>query len=180
MKASTDFERPGDHVLRFAGAGDLDGLFSEIEAFLAAPQPALDRGPLVDHDPGHHPGENQRRVRGDGRPESDRPSRPLARRRRRSSSRHVRRAGAGDPLRRRDPRQHCVPRHAAPGGNHTGEVEFVGGGIDGSSLQLAGGILALAGPTEILVSMTVKDLLVESVRGTLDDQISWRMPRRPV
>ena len=28
------FEQPGDHALRFAGSGDIDGLFDEIEDFL--------------------------------------------------------------------------------------------------------------------------------------------------
>jgi pimeloyl-ACP methyl ester carboxylesterase len=29
------FEQPGDHSLRFAGGGDSDALFEEIQAFLA-------------------------------------------------------------------------------------------------------------------------------------------------
>ena len=34
------FEQPGDHALRFAGSGDIDGLFDEIEDFLTgAPRP---------------------------------------------------------------------------------------------------------------------------------------------
>src|ERR1022692_3967486 len=32
-------EQPGDHVLRFAGGGDLELLFAEIEDFLAASPP---------------------------------------------------------------------------------------------------------------------------------------------
>jgi class 3 adenylate cyclase len=47
-------------------------------------------------------------------------------------------------------------------GIHTGEVDQVGGQITGTSLDIANRILPLARPTEILVSRTVKDLVVGS------------------
>jgi hypothetical protein len=41
------FEQPGDHVLRFAGGGDLDVLFAEIEDFLAAAPPPDDQARVL-------------------------------------------------------------------------------------------------------------------------------------
>jgi class 3 adenylate cyclase len=54
---------------------------------------------------------------------------------------------------------------------HTGELEVIGDGIAGSSVDIALGIPALARPAEILASRTVKDLVVGSAiaftaRGT--------------
>ena len=37
------FEQPGDHSLRFAGSGDNDALFDEIEAFLAGTAPPAEK-----------------------------------------------------------------------------------------------------------------------------------------
>jgi class 3 adenylate cyclase len=47
-------------------------------------------------------------------------------------------------------------------GIHTGEVDQVGDQITGTSLDIADRMLPLARPTEILVSRTVKDLVVGS------------------
>jgi class 3 adenylate cyclase len=50
-------------------------------------------------------------------------------------------------------------------GIHTGEVDLAGNGIAGTSVHIADEIAALAQPTEILVSRTVKDLTAGSSVG---------------
>jgi class 3 adenylate cyclase len=45
---------------------------------------------------------------------------------------------------------------------HTGEVDVAGGEIGGLTLAVARGILACAGPREVVVSRTVTDLVVGS------------------
>ena len=47
-------------------------------------------------------------------------------------------------------------------GIHTGEVDLVGEGISGASVQITDRVAALARPAEILVSRTVKDLVTGS------------------
>ena len=47
-------------------------------------------------------------------------------------------------------------------GVHTGEVELVTGGVRGMTVHVGARIAALAGPGEVLVSQTVKDLAVGS------------------
>jgi len=47
-------------------------------------------------------------------------------------------------------------------GIHTGEVDLVGEDIAGTSVQITDRVAALARPTEILVSRTVKDLVAGS------------------
>ena len=44
-------------------------------------------------------------------------------------------------------------------GVHTGEVELASGGISGIAVHAGARIAALAGPSEVLVSATVKDLV---------------------
>ncbi len=44
-------------------------------------------------------------------------------------------------------------------GLHTGEVELAGDGIRGIAVHIGARVGALAGPSEILVSQTVKDLV---------------------
>lgn len=53
-------------------------------------------------------------------------------------------------------------------GIHTGEVELRNGGIDGIAVHLAARIMALADAAEILVSNTVKDLVIGSDIGFKD------------
>jgi len=50
-------------------------------------------------------------------------------------------------------------------GIHTGEIDLAGGNIAGASVDIAASVAALAGPAEILVSRTVKDLLTGSPIG---------------
>ena len=47
-------------------------------------------------------------------------------------------------------------------GLHTGECEIVGGGMVGIAVHIGARIAALAGPDEVLVSSTVKDLVAGS------------------
>ena len=42
---------------------------------------------------------------------------------------------------------------------HTGEVEFVGGDVRGLAVHTAARLLSLAGPDEVLVSSTTRDLI---------------------
>ena len=53
-------------------------------------------------------------------------------------------------------------------GVHTGEVEFVGPGARGLAVHAAARVMAMAGPGEVLVSSTTKDLL-EGSGLALDD-----------
>ena len=47
-------------------------------------------------------------------------------------------------------------------GLHTGEVELVESGVRGIAVHIGARVSALAGPGEILVSSTVKDLVIGS------------------
>lgn len=47
-------------------------------------------------------------------------------------------------------------------GLHTGEVELLGADVGGLAVHIAARIAALAGPSEVLVSQTVKDLVLGS------------------
>jgi class 3 adenylate cyclase len=53
-------------------------------------------------------------------------------------------------------------------GVHTGEVELLDGDIGGVAVHIAARVSALAGPGEVLVSRTVKDLVAGSGIGFLD------------
>jgi class 3 adenylate cyclase len=47
-------------------------------------------------------------------------------------------------------------------GVHTGEIELVGDDIAGMAVHIAARVLALAAPGEVLLSSTVRDLVVGS------------------
>ena len=156
------FEQPGDHVLRFAEGQELDDLFGQIEEFLAAEPPAVDRSrvltTLLD-------------VRDLGGTEAAQ-----------QVGAHrgvVRRAGADRLLATFDaPGQaiRCaVAIRAAAGhggvraGVHTGEVELgAGEAVAGASVEIARVIAATARAGEVLVSRTVRDLVVGSGIGFTD------------
>jgi class 3 adenylate cyclase len=53
-------------------------------------------------------------------------------------------------------------------GVHTGEVELLDGDIGGVAVHIAARVSALAGPGEVLVSRTVKDLTAGSGIGFTD------------
>jgi class 3 adenylate cyclase len=52
--------------------------------------------------------------------------------------------------------------HPGPAGIHTGEVETINGKSGGIAVMIGARIGALAGPSEILASPTVKDLVAGS------------------
>ena len=47
-------------------------------------------------------------------------------------------------------------------GCHTGEIELVGADVGGIAVHIGARVAALAGPSEVLVSSTVKDLVAGS------------------
>jgi len=47
-------------------------------------------------------------------------------------------------------------------GVHTGEVEFIDDKVGGIAVNIGARVAGLAGPSEVLVSQTVKDLVVGS------------------
>jgi class 3 adenylate cyclase len=47
-------------------------------------------------------------------------------------------------------------------GLHTGEMELIGSDVGGIAVHIAARVLACAAPSEVLVSGTVKDLVVGS------------------
>ena len=53
-------------------------------------------------------------------------------------------------------------RHRGAGGLHTGEIELIGDDIGGIAVHIAARVMASAGAGEVLVSSTVKDLVVGS------------------
>jgi class 3 adenylate cyclase len=83
--------------------------------------------------------------------------------------RHLRRPGAGDPLRR------GAIAEAARSlglevriGLHSGEVELMVDDLGGIAVHIAARVGALAAPGEVLVSSTVKDLVAGSGIGFVD------------
>jgi hypothetical protein len=54
------------------------------------------------------------------------------------------------------------PRDPDPQRVHTGEVELDGDNVHGVAVHIAARVAALAGPSEVLVSQTVKDLVAGS------------------
>ena len=109
--------------------------------------------------------------------------RPRARPLWRAPSRHCRRrllrdvrwAGPCDPLRPRDPTRYDLGiRH--PRGIHTGEVELLGDDILGIAVHIGARIARLAVAGEVLVSSTVRDLVVGS--GDRDSRTAGRRRSR--
>ncbi len=47
-------------------------------------------------------------------------------------------------------------------GVHTGEIELRGDGVDGIGVHIANRVMAAAGPSEVMVSRTVVDLVAGS------------------
>ena len=92
------------------------------------------------------------------REELARHRRPRGRHDRRWLLGHVRRARTGRPLRAGDPGIGTRDRPRGRAGVHTGEVELVGDGVQGLAVHVGARVGALAGPSEVLVSSTVKDL----------------------
>jgi DNA-binding SARP family transcriptional activator/pimeloyl-ACP methyl ester carboxylesterase len=151
------FEQPGDHVLRFAEGDELDGLFAEIEDFLAATPPAPARvrvlttillaAPVGDARTSQHVRSHRGRLR-----------------RSTADSMLATFDAPGQAIRcaaaiRGDAAAHGVQSRA---GIHTGEVDLIDEDIMGISLEIAESVAARADAGDILVSRTVKDLVVGS------------------
>jgi DNA-binding SARP family transcriptional activator/pimeloyl-ACP methyl ester carboxylesterase len=159
------WEQPGDHWLRFAASGDCEALCAEIADFLASTSPpgdpdrvlatilhakTVDRraeaapvesaaGDLVRG----HRGRLIRMSAGSMLATFDAPGQAI----RCAAAIREGAAAAGIQIRT---------------GIHTGEVDLVGEDIAGTSVQITDRVAALARPTEILVSRTVKDLVAGS------------------
>ncbi len=177
IAAARYYEQPGDHALRFAASGDIDELFAEIEDFLTSATPRRDadrvlttilRAQAIDGaaSPGNadnrdragdldaHVAAMGQRVRSHGgRLRATTPESILATFD--APGQAIRCAAAV----RNDASAHRIQLRA---GIHTGEVELVGDEIDGICVDIVNRITALAQPAEILVSRTVKDLVVGS------------------
>ena len=158
------FEQPGDHSLRFAASGDSDALCAEIASFLAGSS---------------QPGDPDRvlatilQAQAVGGSQADT---------REEAARHLVRDHRGRLI--KTTADSLLATFDAPGqaircaaavlddaaalgiqiraGIHTGEVDLVGDDITGTSVQITNRVAALAGPAEILVSRTVKDLVTGS------------------
>jgi class 3 adenylate cyclase len=161
------FEQPGDHVLRFAEGDELDALFAEIEGFLAAIPPATEQTRVltsilvaVDAEEStatRHVHSHRGRLR-----------------RATGSAINATFDAPGQAIRcaaaiRDDSGAHGIELRV---GVHTGEVDVVGEDVEGISVEIAERVAERAGAGEILVSRTVKDLVVGSGisfadRGTL-------------
>jgi DNA-binding SARP family transcriptional activator/pimeloyl-ACP methyl ester carboxylesterase len=151
------FEQPGDHVLRFAEGDELDALFVEIEDFLAATPPPTEHARVLttiliaegvgDIEAANHVRSYRGRLRKSTADNIlatfDAPGQAIR------CAAAIRDSAATDRTRWR-------------AGIHTGEVDPVGEGIAGISVEIAESVTARAGQGEILVSRTVKDLVVGS------------------
>jgi DNA-binding SARP family transcriptional activator/pimeloyl-ACP methyl ester carboxylesterase len=158
------FEQPGDHSLRFAASGDSDALCAEIASFLVSSS---------------QPGDPDRvlatilHAQAVGGSQADT---------REETARHLVRDHRGRLI--KTTADSLLATFDAPGqaircaaavlddaaalgiqiraGIHTGEVDLIGDDITGTSVQITDRVAALAGPAEILVSRTVKDLVTGS------------------
>jgi DNA-binding SARP family transcriptional activator len=170
------FEQPGDHALRFSGSGYIDSLFDEIEDFLtgeshrrdpdrvlatilfaeagdSTAHPDMARGPQADDlaDHGVVISQQVRSHRGRLRESTaqgilatfDAPGQAIR------SAAAIRAAAAAHGIQVRT-------------GIHTGEVDLAGDEIGGIAVDIARSVTARAQLAEILVSRTVKDLVVGS------------------
>ena len=158
------FEQPGDHSLRFAASGDSDALCAEIASFLAGSS---------------QPGDPDRVLATILQAQAVGGSQPDTRE---EAARHLVRDHRGRLI--KTTADSLLATFDAPGqaircaaavlddaaalgiqiraGIHTGEVDLVGDDITGTSVQITDRVAALAGPAEILVSRTVKDLVTGS------------------
>jgi len=151
------FEQPGDHVLRFAEGEELETMFAEIDRFLDASSLTRQSNSVlttilrIDGIVGEASGAQVHAHRG-----------------------RLRQRTAGGVLATFDAPAlaircaHAIRADAAAGGIwlhigiHTGEAKLIGDSVWGTSIEIANDIAALAQPDEILVSRTVKDLVVGS------------------
>ncbi len=171
------FEQHGDHALRFTGSGDIDRLFDEIEDFLtgashrrepdrmlatillaeavgttAPPDRTIDL-PRAHRLDAHSAAISQqvRSHRG---------------RLRESTAQSILATfdAPGRAIRSAAAIRACIAAHGIQlrAGIHTGEVDRAGDEIGGISVDIVRRVTAHAQPAEILISRTVKDLVVGS------------------
>jgi DNA-binding SARP family transcriptional activator/pimeloyl-ACP methyl ester carboxylesterase len=157
------FEQPGDHSLRFAASGDSDALLNEISAFLASASEAAPADRVLAT-------MLLTTIAASGPGQAEQCANAAAQLIRRHRGHEVTGPGGAAVAIFDGPGQaiRCAAAiRAAAGalgagvraGVHCGEVELAGPGIAGSSVDLARAVLGAAGPGEILVSRTVRDLV---------------------
>ena len=78
-------------------------------------------------------------------------------------------ARSGDPLRDGDPRRGAGARHPGARRIAPGECEVRGDDIGGIAVHIGARVSALAGPNDVLVSSTLRDLVIGS-RLEFDDR----------
>jgi DNA-binding SARP family transcriptional activator/pimeloyl-ACP methyl ester carboxylesterase len=157
------FEQPGDHVLRFAESEELDSMFAQIQGFLVAPTPP---------------------------PEPNRVLTTILLAEGMSRSSGLAAVQIHGGVLRTHAAESVLATFDAPGraircavalrdpaptrgqwlraGIHTGEVDLVGDQISGPALSTVEAMCRHAQDGEILVSRTVKDLVVGSGIGLTD------------
>ena len=157
------FEQPGDHVLRFAESDELDSMFAQIQDFLAdatrPPESTRVLTTILIAEGISRPSALAAIQSHGGVLRTHTAQRVLATFD--APGRAIRCA-----LTLRDPAPTRGVRLRA--GIHTGEVDLVGDQISGPSLSIAQAVCSHAQDGEILVSRTVKDLLVGSGIGFTD------------
>ena len=157
------FEQPGDHVLRFAESEELDSMFAQIQDFLAdatrPPAPTRVLTSILIAEGISRPSALAGIQSHGGVVRTHAASRVLA-------TFDVPGRAIRCALALRDPAPTRGWRLRA--GIHTGEVDLVGDQISGPSLSIADAVCRHAQDGEILVSRTVKDLLVGSGIGFTD------------
>ena len=151
------FDQPGDHVLRYAEGNELGELFEVIEEFLTTPSPVAEHTRILTTVLIVHASDR------DGLRQSVRAHGGQVRR---SSETGLLAtfAAPGQAIRCaaaiRDDAANGLA--LARAGIHTGEVDLIDDHIGGPSLEIAESIANRADAGEVLVSRTVKDLVVGS------------------
>ncbi len=167
------FEQPGDHALRFAGSGDIDRLFNEVEDFLTGASHRRDPDRVlatillaeaIDPDrasdlpqPGHldaHSAAISQQVRSHRGRLRERTTQSIL-----ATFDAPGQANQSAAAIRADAAANGIQLRA---GIHTGEVDLAGDEIGGISIDIVRRVTAHAQPAEILVSRTVKDLVIGS------------------
>ena len=167
------FEQPGDHSLRFAGSGDSDRLVDEIGDFLTGasrrrdPRRVLATILLAETVDAAAHATGRPRVGLDAHSaEIGQQVRSGRGRLRESTARSILATfdAPGQAIRSAAAIRDGASAHGIQlrAGIHTGEVDLVGDQIGGISVDIVRRVTARAQPAEILVSRTVKDLVVGS------------------
>ena len=168
---TSDFEQATDRYDIAFAKGVRDLMVNTLDSPPTQAPPAAGHGPVHRHrrlDPAGPGGRRPALAGAAGRPRrggpaADRPRRrPVGqehrRRRRRSST-----GRPGDPLRPGPPDRAARHRHRDPGRPpHRGAPDLLDDDVGGIAVHIAARIMAAAGPGQVLVSRTVRDLVVGS------------------